>query len=1127
MARNRKQATDPTEPVLFNELKRRHPYLILPKLLAESAMKYPFEPLRLEQTTAVLAKWADLAAKGALKHKETSLDAEFLRVIFADALGYKSRTDSPDSYELERQFTVTGAGTADGALGRFGTDKDQNPLAIIECKGASTDLDHDKSNGRTAVQQLSDYLAQMPDTPWGILSNYVTIRLYHRDSPMRAYQEFTVADFRNPQKVQEFFYLFEPGGLLGPTRIGKARSSSLLEGSEIQQRTVGDKLYDYYSEQRIRLIDALIHEEKYSIPDAIHAAQRLLDRVIFVAFCQHRGLLPPKLLESTWANVAPLARATNPRWQNFLDMFHAIDKGHKLLDLPTGYNGGLFRKDDLIDDLQLEDEPWTTVFKNLGDYDFREEGEVNVDVLGHLFEKSVTELEKLRVVGLFGKQRGSNGTPEMPKSAMRKRFGIYYTPPPFTRFIVERTVGRLIEERVDDVEDVDRKLAGLRKIKVVDPACGSGAFLIAAYERFQDAYETIVHFHRVQGRMDDAARIEADYPDWILADNVYGMDLSSESVEITQLALWIRSARKGKTLADLSANIICGNSLVGDPAVHERAVDWRAVFPAVFANGGFDCVIGNPPWERMKLQEREFFALSSPEIASAVSAADRRRLIAQVEKDDPALWKRYTDAQASADKTLAYVRQSGRYPLTGRGDINTYVLFAELSRQLVAPDGLIGLLVPSGIATDDTTKHFFQDLMDNKALASLYDFENHDRIFADVDGRFKFSIVLMNGTARKTDATDFVFFARNLDDLNPKDRQIAISARDLKLVNPNTRTCPIFRFRRDAELTKRIYRHVPVLIDESRQSGGNPWGVKFLRMFDQTNDAESFHTAEGLKGNGYRLEGNRWIRRKEVYLPLYEAKMIQAFDHRAAGVEIKGANWLRQGQTVDTPPVHHENPEFVVMPRFWIAEAAVASFGECHGGFLAYKDITSPTNQRTMIAAMMPCVGVVNSAPLILPGEGITARRLSCLLGNLNSFAYDFVARQKVGGLHLNYFVVQQLPTFAPDLYDEKCPWDKKTTLEKWISERVLKLTCTAKDMCPFAEAAGFKPGIYKWKDADRAQLRAELDAAYFILYGSDRDEINYVLSQFQGVVKEDEASGGEGPTRRMILEAFDAMSGT
>ncbi len=210
-----KKAQPIEDVMLFPDLKRRHPHLILPKLLNEKASQFPFDPGRLRCGVEVLARWAELAAKGALHQKETSLDAEFIRVIFGEALGYKSRTDHPDAYQMERQFNVPGTGTADGALGRFATGQTPKPAVVIECKDAATDLDHDKSNGRTPVQQLWDYLAQLPDTPWGILSNYLTVRLYHRDSPMRVYQEFTVNDFRDPAKAMEFIYLFEPDGLLG------------------------------------------------------------------------------------------------------------------------------------------------------------------------------------------------------------------------------------------------------------------------------------------------------------------------------------------------------------------------------------------------------------------------------------------------------------------------------------------------------------------------------------------------------------------------------------------------------------------------------------------------------------------------------------------------------------------------------------------------------------------------------------------------------------------------------------------------------------------------------------------------------------------------------------------------
>ena len=196
---------------------------------------------------------------------------------------------------------------------------------------------------------------------------------------------------------------------------------------------------------------------------------------------------------------------------------------------------------------------------------------------------------------------------------------------------------------------------------------------------------------------------------------------------------------------------------------------------------------------------------------------------------------------------------------------------------------------------------------------------------------------------------------------------------------------------------------------------------------------------------------------------------------------------------------------------------------------LAYKDVTSATNQRTMIAAMVPEAALMNSAPFILTGEAgatvkITPCREVCLLANLNSLAYDFIARQKVGGLHLNFFIVEQIPTLPPDAYDEKCPWAKSKKLEDWVADRVLKLTCTANDMKPLAEAAGFEPGLWKWKEDERAKLRAELDAAYFHLYHLSREDVEYILGTFQGIKKEDEEAGGAGRTRELVLEAYDAM---
>lgn len=1128
---------------------RKRRSLILPKYLADEAEKLIHKGARQDQAYEIIKKWVKLESEGHIFKKETAVDADFLLDVFGRALGYRPFTESPNEYELERNFGVQGVGTADGALGLFHAGPSDSPLAVIELKDADTDLDRDKFNGRTPVQQCWDYLNAFPDCPWGIVSNFVRFRLYHRDKTPLAYEEFELQDLSDIKTFRQFYCLFEPGGLVRPVRGHATRAISLLERSDERQREVGDKLYDQYSENRAQLIQHLRYEHQKPLEAAIRVAQKLLDRIIFVAFCEDRGLLPEKCIENAFKTLPPFSKVTNPKWQNFLDLFHAIDKGHERFDLKTGYDGGLFEHDAEVDDLQLDDQ-WTNFFHAVGGYDFRDE--VNVEVLGHIFEKSITELEKMRSVGLFGTERpdGSltKAAPAMTKSALRKRFGIFYTPVDFTRFIVQETVGRLIDRRFEELRRAhgltQEQLEGaeatgatakywrdcletLRKLRVCDPACGSGAFLIQAYEILEDSYQTVVEqIIEHEGYTADA--LAEDIPDMILADNLFGVDLSHEAVEITQLALWIRSARRGKTLADLSHNIVCGNSLVTDPAVDPRALDWEKTFPAVFdrKERGFDCVIGNPPWERLKLQEREFFAFTAPEIAGAVSAARRRTLIAELQKGNPELYTTYTKAKESAEHTLDHVRNSGNFPLTGKGDINTYAVFAELARKIVAPRGRVGLLVPSGIATDNTTKEFFAELIESQALVSMYDFENRRKIFVDVDGRFKFCTLVFGGSAVKAKSADFAFFAHSMAELKQKNRHIALSPADLRLMNPNTRTCPVFRSQRDAELTKEIYRRVPILIDHSRRQGGNPWGINFLRMFDQTNSAELFHAPAQLQEMDFSHQGNHWKKGKRTFLPLYEAKMIQAYDHRAASVVIEAGNWVRQGQTEPTTLVAHQNPEFVVQPRWWVDEKAVESVltGRVQRTYLAYKDVTSATNQRTVIAAMIPHVAVVNSAPLVLVGDKVSPRLLCCLLANLNSLVLDFVARQKVGGVHLNFFIVEQFPLLPPDRYSDRCPWDKRQTLERWISDRVLKLSCTADDMRPLAEASEFNPAVHKWNPTERAELMAELDAAFFLIYEISRADAEYMLSTFQGISHADEAAG-LFQTDASILDAFDRLS--
>lgn len=296
---------------------------------------------------------------------------------------------------------------------------------------------------------------------------------------------------------------------------------------------------------------------------------------------------------------------------------------------------------------------------------------------------------------------------------------------------------------------------------------------------------------------------------------------------------------------------------------------WHLEFPEVFGDstapdvgpdgwpGGFSCLLGNPPWERVKLQEQEFFAARDPEIAKAPNAAKRRRLIAALADEDPALFDAFEEAKRSAEGQSHFLRLSGRYPLNGRGDVNTYAVFAELFRSLTGPEGQSGVIAPTGIATDATTQYFFKDLVTTASLKAVYDFENARPIFEGVHRSFKFCILAMSGRRIATESAAFAFFLHDPADIAAS--RFTLTPDEITLLNPNTGTCPVFRTRRDAEITLGIYRRVPVLIKEG-DPDGNPWGISFMRMFDMSNDSHFFYTREELESDGWTLDGNVFVK---------------------------------------------------------------------------------------------------------------------------------------------------------------------------------------------------------------------------------------------------------------------------
>ncbi len=568
-----------------------------------------------------------------------------------------------------------------------------------------------------------------------------------------------------------------------------------------------------------------------------------------------------------------------------------------------------------------------------------------------------------------------------------------------------------------------------------------------------------------------------------------------------------------------------------DPAVlevveemvrHHHLLHWHLAFPDVFANGGFSLVVGNPPWEKVKLSEKEFFAARHPEIAEAAGAT-RKALITRLETDDPTLWAAYREALRDAEVESQFLRTSGRYPLCGRGDINTYAVFAEAMRDALSPTGRLGVIVPTGIATDDTTKEFFGDCVTKQTLVSLFDFDNRARLFPDVSTQVKFCLLTLCGSSQRVREPVFSFFAHQVRDLGDPQRRFTLSPDDIALINPNTKTAPVFRSRVDAELTAMIYRRVPVLVRED-DPDGNPWGIHFGTMFHMTNDSGLFLTAEELEALGAQLDGNVWRRGAQTWLPLYEAKMAHQFNHRWGDFAM-GRDGTSDRQLPDISDATLADPEYMVQPRYWVAESEVQQHlpGDSRW-LLGFRDICRSTDERTMIATAMPLVAVGNNEALLFSKR--QPRLVGVLTAILNSFVLDYCTRHKVGGTHINFFIAKQLPVLTPAALEAPAPWSSSESVATWMAPRVLELTYTAVDMAGSAADLGYDGPPFRWNSERRRRLRAELDAACFHLYGLDRDEVAYVMDTFPIVKRKDEAAFGEYRTKREILEQYDFLAG-
>ncbi|MEU5641924.1 Eco57I restriction-modification methylase domain-containing protein [Streptomyces milbemycinicus] len=582
---------------------------------------------------------------------------------------------------------------------------------------------------------------------------------------------------------------------------------------------------------------------------------------------------------------------------------------------------------------------------------------------------------------------------------------------------------------------------------------------------------------------------------------------------------------------------------------------WHLEFPEVFSVpesgagvqqgtgwvGGFDAVVGNPPWERVKLQEQEFFAQRDPRIADAKNAAARKRLITEL-RDDPDGARLYTEFEAAkrrAEGESHFLRTSARFPLTGRGDINTYAVFTETDRTLTGPRGRTGVIVPTGIATDATTQFFFKDIVTKGQLAALYDFENEDKVFPEVHNQLRFCLFMLRGSGNLREPIRMVFKVRQPEQI--ADRSYLLAAEDILAMNPNTGTCPVFSSKRDADIILGIYRRMPVLINETKQDSGNPWGISFTRMFDMSNDSHLFRpsaqdneTFDDLLKTGWTLDGNMLARGEERLLPLYEAKMLHHYDHRFSTYENATEKQLNKGTLPRFTAEQHQDASAVPLPRYWVPEQDVPTGnidkngkpimesgvrsrlitkGWDRGWVMGFRKICRASDERTAITYAFPRAGLGDSGNILAPRN---FEQSPLLYGNSTSMVLDYVLRQKLGGTNLNFFQFGQLPFITPKII---------ALHASSLTPRILELTYTSNDMNPFARDLGDTGAPFLWDEDRRAVIRAELDALFFHLYGITRDDTAYILDTFNVVRDNDTKAHGEYRTKNLILAEYDRMA--
>lgn len=637
----------------------------------------------------------------------------------------------------------------------------------------------------------------------------------------------------------------------------------------------------------------------------------------------------------------------------------------------------------------------------------------------------------------------------------QKKLGAYFTPADLVEVVLDATLKpRLMEITRSGVVD-ERGVS----LAICDPACGTGNFLVRAAHYIAE----YLYQHRSLGNQQKPEIFRG-----VVRHCIFGVDKDPVAAELCRLNLWIEMIDRDARIGDffvLRNHIKQGDSLLslhpsgGNPFgrlqprlplialstgangqgenMSNYVFDWEKEFPEVFSRGGFDVVVGNPPWVQVQFDARYFFASKKPEIARIPLKRERERAIQKIRTEDPALYQQYIHEQETVEQFKRFVHQSGQYPLTGNTRLNLSQLFVELSRKLIHNNGYIGMVLPVGILTDLFNQPLINDLIQKNQIISAAMISNHGKFFPNATSALNFCLLILSGHSRpKKEPIRLSVACREIADIDHPSHCVHLSKKDLDLLSPRTGMFPSVNSKKNFDRLIHIYQHHPTFYDQ--KTNQYLFNLKPLLMFRQNLHAHLVFSAEHLEEQGCHREDNRWVKGSKTFLPLYEAKMIAPYNHRYA-------TWETGDKIHPLSEEDLSDTSLVAQPRYWISEKEVnlKTVNYPHRWFLTFREITNAHNKQVSIFAFVDYAGLLGTLPYLTTTTK-NAIGLSLFCANANSEIFNWIVRQKISGTHLSFFVLQQIPIIHPDAYSEQ---DKQ-----FVLPRVLELSYTSWALKPYAD---------------------------------------------------------------------------